>query len=476
MKTVLDHTKAHQKYFEELTRIPHGSYHEDQVADFLVHFAQENHLAYKRDAMHNVLIYKPASVGYEQHEPVLLQAHTDMVCEKNQATDFDFEKEPLQIYIEEGMLKAKGTTLGADDGVGVAYMLALLADDTLSHPPLECVFTVQEEVGLFGAMAIKKEDIHAKRMINLDDGGENLTCMASAGGVNVILSKEALYAPVHGSGYRLNVTGLSGGHSGGEIHKEKGNANKLLARVLYEIMQHHGLQLQKIEGGLKDNAIPREAYALFVSEADKESLQKSVERLAAAICEEYAFSDEGLCITLEEAQVEKALASDDTQALLQLLRVLPDGMRHHSVHLEDLTTASSNLGVVRMEDTIYLNCSIRGAQESFVDDLAQEVEILASAFGFDAKQEARYPAWNFTKDSKLRQTMEQVCQEVLGKELQKISVHGGLECGVFKALEPEMDIVTMGPKMEDIHTPQERLDLESFDRTYSFLRAFITKL
>ena len=157
---------------------------------------------------------------------------------------------------------------------------------------------------------------------------------------------------MHGSGYRLNVTGLSGGHSGGEIHKEKGNANKLLARVLYEIMQHHGLQLQKIEGGLKDNAIPREAYALFVSEADKGSLQKSVERLSAAICEEYAFSDEGLCITLEEAQVEKALASDDTQALLQLLRVLPDGMRHHSVHLEDLTTASSNLGVVRIRHGI----------------------------------------------------------------------------------------------------------------------------
>lgn len=476
MENVLNHSLSHQKYFEEITRIPHGSYNEKAICEYLCAFANEQGLACMADDMNNVIINKPASAGYEDHPAVLLQAHTDMVCEKNKGTQFDFEKDALKLYIEEGWLKAEGTTLGADDGVGVAYMLALLADKDAKHPALQCVFTVQEEVGLFGAMAIRKEDIHAKRMINLDDGGETATCITSAGGVNVILSKERILVPVHMNGFVLEVKGLSGGHSGGEIDKEKGNANKLLVRILHEIDHLHGLQLNSIEGGIKDNAIPREAAAVFVADASYEVIEKTVKNMEKNIKAEYEFSDSGVFVELKKADVKETMATVESETLINLLCVLPDGMRHHSMNIDGLVTASSNVGVIECNDMITINCSIRGAQESFVDAIASEVEILADTFEFDAKQEARYPAWSYNNTSIMRDTLKNVCYRLYEKELELLAVHGGLECGIFKALDEDMDIVTMGPIMKDIHTPDEALDIASFDRTYTFLKTYLENL
>lgn len=476
METILNHKLAHQKYFEEITRIPHGSFKEENIRVYLCDFAKAHGLDYTYDEMNNVIIYKPASAGYEDHPAVLLQGHTDMVCEKNKDTTFDFETEALQLYIEDGWLKAKGTTLGADDGVGVAYMLAILEDQEAKHPALECVFTVQEEVGLFGAMAIKKEDIHAKRMINLDDGGETATCITSAGGVNVILRKERILVPVHEQGYCLEIKGLSGGHSGGEIDKERGNANKLLARILYEIDKKFDLQLHSFEGGIKDNAIPREASAIFVSSAKKTEIAHCVERMEKDLKEEYAYSDAGISICLKEESVKEAMATIESETLIRLLCVLPNGMRHRSMKIDNFVTASSNIGVVESNDEIVINCSIRGAQESFVDEIAAEVEILADVFEYDAVQEARYPAWSYDEHSNMREIMQKVCFQLYEKELELLAVHGGLECGIFKALDEDMDIVTMGPIMKDIHTPQEALDLASFDRTYTFLKTYLENL
>ena len=477
MKTILNHELAHQKYFEELTRIPHGSFNEEAYSKVLEAFAVEHGLEYKRDEMNNVIIYKPASTGYEDHEPVILQAHMDMVCEKNKGTEFDFEKDALKLYIEDGFLKAEGTTLGADDGVGVAYMLALLEDKDAKHPPLECAFTVQEEVGLFGAMALRKEDFKGKRLINLDDGGETATCTTSAGGINVIMKKDRILVPNETAGYQLDISGLSGGHSGGEIDKEKGNANKLLARILFVINERLGLQLSSIDGGIKDNAIPREATALFVSDAKEEALLACVKEMEQIFQQELEFSDPSVQATLKPTEISEVLSIEDSEDVCSLLMTLPNGLRHHSMKIEGLSTASSNIGVVTTtEDAILINCSLRGAMESYVDTLALEMDCLAAAFHFDSEHEARYPSWSYRENSPLRSTMQEVCRKLYGQELELVAVHGGLECGVFKAMDEDMDIVTMGPKMQDIHTPQEALDLASFDGCFNFLKNFLEAL
>lgn len=477
MKHILNHEMAHQKYFEEMTAIPHGSYHEQAYSEYLVDFAKAQGLKWIQDDMYNVILYKAASSGYENHAPVILQAHMDMVCEKNKDTEFDFEKDALKLYIEDGFLKAKGTTLGADDGVGVAYMLALLADQNAKHPPLECAFTVQEEVGLYGAMALKKEYFQAKRMINLDDGGENATCTTSAGGVNVIMRKERILVPSDDKGYQIDVTGLHGGHSGGEIDKEHGNANKLMARVLFTLNRRYGVQLSWLQGGIKDNAIPREASAAFVCHAEPEKVAASVQEMKTIFAKELEFSDTVVDVTVKEADIDGVLCIEDSEEVITLLMTLPNGLRHHSMSIAGLSTASSNIGVVTTEEeAIIINASLRGAMESYVDTLAMEMDALAEVFNFTSEHEARYPAWSYRADSSMRECLQSVCQKVLGKELQLVAVHGGLECGVFKAMDEDMDIVTMGPKMQDIHTPQEALNLASFDATFQLLKAYLEEL
>lgn len=476
MKNILNHEIAHQKYFEEITRIPHGSFHEEAISLYLVDFANKHNLEYERDQKNNVIIRKPASKGYETHKAVILQAHTDMVCEKNRDVQFDFEKDALKLKIEDGFLKAEGTTLGADDGVGVAYMLALLADETAKHPMLECIFTVQEEVGLFGALALKKEQLHATRMINLDDGGETASCMSSAGGVNVIFTATNHQNPCSGNAYQIDVKGLKGGHSGGEIDKERGNANRLLARVLYEINASYDMQIHMMDGGDKDNAIPRESSAIIFSDASLKEMEDIVSSMEQLFLKELEFSDSGIQLYVKETSASTALSKEDTKSLLKLLLSIPDGLHHHSMNIEGLSTASSNLAVVSMKDEIMINVSLRGALESYIKDLINVMDILGEAFHYTTKHEAYYPAWSYDEKSELREVMKKVCKDIYQEDLTLIAVHGGLECGVFKSLVPDMEIVTMGPIMYDIHTPQERLDLASFDRTFHFLKLFLEAL
>lgn len=477
MNYILDHNKKHHRFFEEMTRIPHGSFNEKAYSNYLVQFAKERGLIYEQDEVYNVIISKPASTGYEDHAPVILQAHIDMVCEKHRDVDFNFETDALKLRIEDGYLMADGTTLGADDGTGVAYMLAILDDDNYAHPPLECIFTVSEEVGLIGALALKKEQIRAKRMINLDDGGDFVSCMSSAGGMNVLLEKECVHIPCNEAALCVGIKGLSGGHSGGEIHREKGNANRLLARILQYVNKHYGLQLASFHGGDKDNAIPREADATFISDGDHASIIQAVNEYAKCLYKEYEASDKGLMIYCKETTTNATLSVEESEAFIALLNVLPDGLRHHSMSIEGLSTASSNLAVVACENhKISINLSLRGALESYVDDLSQVCELLANAYEYQFSFEGRYPAWAYDEVSELREVMKKVCLEKMGRELKLVAVHGGLECGVFKALDPELEIATMGPIMFDIHTPNERLNLQSFDDTFTFLTEILAAL
>lgn len=478
MKQVLDWSKAYQKYFEEMAGIPHGSYFEKQYSDYLVDFARNHGLKYKQYDIGNVIIYKDASEGYEDHPAVVLQAHMDMVCEKTPESSHDFEKDPLDLYIEDGWLHARGTTLGADDGTGVCYMLAVLADDSLPHPALECVFTAMEEIGLDGALVLEPDDLKGRRYINLDGGGGGVeTVTTAAGGLrwNGVME-------VHGNaagktGYRLTVGGLEGGHSGGCIHLEKGNAIKLCARVLREFQKEGAITLSAIDGGSKDNAIPRDCWAEFVTDIEEEKLEKAVSVLGAALKEELRCSDSGLTVVLEKADVAVTWSQEESDKMVELLFLCPTGMRHKNMNIKDHTVASENLAVVKTAGgKVKVSVSMRSAFESYIEEMEQELEILGRLYGLCQEAAGRYPAWGYQEKSPLREAMREAVKRCTGKELVEKAVHGGLECGVAKNKWPDMDIITMGPTAEAVHSPDERLNLKSFDDCYEVLCDLIKHL
>lgn len=487
-KYVLNPDVPHQKFFEDMTRIPHGSYHEQAYSDYLVNFAKSRGLQYKQDSLGNVIIYKPGSCGYEGHPAVMLQSHMDMVWEKNQDCTHNFETEPLDLYIEDGYLWARGTTLGADDGVGVAYTLAILDDDTLPHPPLECVFTVQEEVGLYGAFAIDPADITAKRMIGLDDGGGGKTTYTtSAGGSDGTLTKSFTLSEEKGIAYRLKVGGLKGGHSGDCIDEELGNALKCCTRILMVLQDSAPLHLVSLEGGWQDNAIPRECEAVFLTDCKPQQVQSIVCEMTAQLKKELEQSDPNLFVSVEECASikdlpqdslpQKALNAGDSASLLDLLYIFPHGMRHKSLEIEGLPIASENMAAVHFHDGQFsLIYSPRAMYDSHLDQMEREIEIIARLYGCTLKKNPRYPSWEYRKDSFMREKLQEVVLRRTGEELILLPVHGGLECGVFSRLNPEMDIVTLGAVGLDVHTPQEHLDLKSFDDVYLMLTDLLKEL
>lgn len=474
--SVLDSTKSYQKYFEQITQIPHGSGNEKQISDFLVQFASEHQLKVIQDAYNNVFIIKNASAGYETHEAVILQAHIDMVDEKNADIIHDFTKDPLQLRIEDGFLYANGTTLGADDGAGVAYIMAVLADDTLKHPRINALFTVNEEATMEGAFKFDEKLFEGRRLINIDAEEEDSSNTASAGGMDVFVSHPLKMSPSLHPGYQLSVKGLLGGHSGGEIHKERANANKLVSRILHSLQKEGECILASFQGGLKINAIPREAIATFTY--NNITIKDQITKLSEIIKKEFEYTDPNIIIELSESKISEVMDKDSSDAIINLVYLMPTGFRHKSDELQGLTTASENIGTITTDGNSFnLGISVRGALDSYVQDLAEEILTLAKILNFDAKTDNWYPAWDFMAISPLRDTMAKVYKDTHnGKELQLYAVHGGLECGIFKGKCHDMDIITMGPNIYDVHSPQENLDLASFDRTYKFLCTLLENL
>ena len=474
-----DLNKKQCYFFNELTKIPHGSANEKAISDYIVNFAKERGLAYKQDEVFNVLIDKPASPGYENAETVVLQAHIDMVNEKNKDSDHDFEKDPLDLYVdEEGWLHAKGTTLGADDGTGVSYMLAILDDETLEHPALECVFTSMEEIGLIGASRLKEEDFHGRRLINLDSGGEVETTVSSAGGARVTITAKLEKDENSLPAYTLGIRGLLGGHSGGLIHMERGNANILAARVLRDLKSAGiPLTLVSFNGGMKYNAIPREADVLFVSDAPFEQMEAALRKIEAKIQEELEFSDPGFYTVLANTDDQPLrMTQNVSDHILDYLYLMPNGLLHRSMKIDGLTTASLNAGVtITEEDSFIIEDLIRSSIASHTDNVISQLSILGDLLGFTLEVGERYSGWNYSETSVLRDTLRSVLADQ-GKELKENATHGGLETGVFKGLIPDMDIITYGPVAEGEHTPDEKLDLASFDRSYEILKEVLRRL
>ena len=466
-----DLSKKYNYYFKQISDIPRGSRNEKAVSDYIVDFAKQHGYDFIQDEVYNVIVNKPAAPGYENSEPVILQAHMDMVCEKNKDVEHDFTKDPLDLYVgEDGWLRARGTTLGADDGQGVAYMLAILDDKSLPHPELQCVFTVMEEIGLFGAIALKKEYFHSKRLINLDAGGENSTCVTSSGGARAVIKRKLTFEACNDPVYTLQIRGLKGGHSAGTIHLERGNAIILAARAVHELnREFKDIRLIDFNGGMKFNAIPREADITFTSEADKEKLQQKAEEMFRVFAQELEFSDEGFNGYLIEAQADKAIPVEDSKEILDFLNVIPNGLMHRSMAIEGLSVASLNAGVIYIENNeLIIDDLIRSAMASHGDEIIRKLEILTDQFGFSFELNDRYYGWQFEKDSPMREILRAVLKE-RGIEMEEHATHGGLECGIFKGLIPELDIITYGPIGEGEHTPEEKLDLASFGRAYDNL-------
>lgn len=478
MEYVLDPNVSYYKYFEDMTRIPHGSYHEKAYSDYLVNWARERGLKCTQDELYNVIICKPASPGYEDRPAVILQAHMDMVCVRTPDSNHDFEKEPLQLYVEDGWLRARDTTLGADDGVGCAYMLAILDSGDIAHPPLQCVFTTQEEVGCNGAAALKPEQFYAKRMIGLDDVGGGTSYVTTAGARISRIEREVVWLPTGGEpAYRMEVGGLLSGHSGADIEKERGNAIKIAAAILFQLQKKGSVQLCQVNMGAADNAIPATGTVVFTSSMAPGQVAEIVTEYTEIFRWQLRESDPGLEIHLTDCRAERKMSQQDSKELITFLYVLPNGFRHKSMKLKDLTIASSNLGTWEIQgDKVVFTHNMRSAMDSYLDLMEDELEVLCGLFHLRRQVTARVTGFSYIEHSPLRKALDQAFFEVTGRHIQELFVHGGIEAGSFSRLVPGMDIVTIGPLVLEEHTVNERLNLQSFDDIWKTLLKLLASL
>ncbi len=468
------------KYFEDIAAIPHGSYNEKAVAEFIKNRAEELGLYARMDEKFNVVVKKPASAGCENLPAILLQAHIDMVNEKNKDTDHDFEKDGLKLVVEGNILRAQGTTLGADDGKGVAYMLALMDEDgdKFPHPPMEFAFTSMEEVGLKGAMALDCSDITARRMIGLDAGPEGVICTTSAGAQEIIVACNTDWEAAQGEAIKITVDGLLGGHSAMNITDEKGNANKIMGRILHNVAKVADYRICNITGGMMFNAIPREAEAVIAVLDNRQAAVEMIEKVFAEIKVELKASDAGVNVTVSDAAADRMLSAKTTKTVAETLYNVPNGVRMMSKEVAGLPVTSTNMGVVKtLEDKITVNTMLRSSSRTVNDDYVDNIITVAQLCGMYVDYKGEWmPAWPYMAESKLRPLAKKMYKEKTGQDMREFAVHGGLELGVFSEKMPGMDIVTLGCTAGNEHTVTEWMDLDSFARVYEFIKEFIAEL
>lgn len=462
--------------FKNISDIPRASFDEKRISDYVKQFGLDLGLEVRQDAFNNVLIKKPATSGYETAPVVMLQSHLDMVAEKNMGSTHNFDTDPLELIIEDGFLRANETTLGADDGVGVVYMLALLEDKTIEHPALECVFTVEEEVGLVGAENFDTSDLNAAMCVGLDSSGENSVYVSSSGGVRGHLTRKVVKESKVSNTIKIEIRGLHGGHSGGDIHLERANALKLAGIILKRASSLFDFNLVDIQGGLKINAICREAD-LEIALDDIEGFKKWFKEVESELLVQYEISDSGLGFSVVEQNTKTVLSKEDTKAIVETLFMLPYGMLQKSMAIEGLTITSANIGTANlMDDTFEIAVSLRATQTFVIENVMTLVESIANIHGFNLDFSAQYPGWNYEKESKFRNRLFEVYQSLRNQTMVEEATHGGVELGIWKGKMPHLDIIGLGPIMYDIHTPKERLDIASFKRTYEVLVALLTSL
>ncbi len=457
-------------YFEQICAIPHGSRNTKAISDFLVAFAKEQGIRYIQDESNNVILFADGTCGMEAHEPVILQGHMDMVCEKDAGCSIDMETQGLDLCHDEVSVFAKGTTLGGDDGIAVAYAMALIADKSIPHPPLEVIITVDEEIGMLGANAIDVSMLKGRKMINLDSEDEGVFTVSCAGGARATISLTVNRKMVYGPCIRLCVDGLRGGHSGAEIHKNRANANKVMGEFMSRILKLMPLCLTSYAGGSKDNAIPFSCQANVVAMGiGLERINDIASQLQAEIREQYDEPEATVQAFDVDALGGNSLTTEDTARVVALLCAAPNGVQSYSADIPGLVQTSLNLGIAKLGELFSVTFSVRSSVNREKEELLEQLRKLCAFYDGSYSQMGEYPAWEYRKDSVLRDTMVKIYTEMFGKAPQVLAIHAGLECGLLSDKLPGLDAVSIGPQMHDIHTSREKLEIASTARVWNFL-------
>ncbi|RAP73614.1 aminoacyl-histidine dipeptidase [Paenibacillus montanisoli] len=475
------------RFFEELSAIPRGSGNEKEASDFIVRFAEARNCTAIQDERYNVIVKKPASPGYEQAPTVIFQGHLDMVCEKNKSTAHDFTKDPIRFKLDGDMIYAQDTTLGADNGIGVSFAMALIdAGEELAHPALEILLTTEEETSMAGAENLDASQLSGKLLINFDSDREGVLFVSSAGGASAFHTMPINWAE-GGAGtgvpaYTIAVQGLKGGHSGDDIIHERGNANKLLGRVLDDLRRHTAFDLASISGGMKVNAIPREAEAAVG--LSEESLRIAEARIAEwnrIFRDEFEVSDPGVEVVLRASEGGAAsmrwLSEETKLTVIRLLELMPSGVLSMNKAIENLVRTSTNIGTITMRETeIVFESLVRSSHRSQLDAVLQQLQTLGEVTGVPFRHDHYFPGWPYRSDSKVREVFAEVYERKYGKPLEVKAIHAGLECGIFIEKMPYLDAVSYGPNMYNFHTPEEHVSISSVERTWEFLRDVMREL
>lgn len=467
-------------YFEEISRIPRGSGNEKAVSDYMVKFATEHGLWVKQDEANNIYIKKPATKGYENAPTVIMQGHLDMVCEKNNDTVHDFEKDGLDLYIDGDFIRARGTTLGADNGIAIAYQLAVLADDTLVHPAIEALMTTEEETGMGGVANMHPEYLEGKMLINLDTDNEGEFLVSCAGGAKALIEMPVTYEtmPEGYVAYTVTINQLLGGHSGADIHRERANANILMNRVLDALRLEMPCQLVALSGGTKDNVITREAVAtLAIPNEQCTKVEEMVKDFQEVFSSEYEAQDKDVKLTCQKSEAKQVITAEQTAKILDLIMMMPHGIMGQSMQIEGLVETSLNVGVVQLQqENFKLIVSIRSSMPTKKELMKRKIDTVCKYIGAKCVLTGDYPAWVYASESDLRDKAVDVFEKMYNKKPEIKAIHAGLECGFILEKMPGVDMIAFGPNVYDIHSPEERASISSMARVYEYLVTLLKEM
>ena len=468
-------------FFEKISDIPRGSGNEKAISDYLLNFGKELGLETIQDEALNIIIKKPASKGYENAPTVIIQGHMDMVCEKNNGTDHDFEKDPLKLRIVDDYIYATDTTLGADNGIAVAYGMALLADNSIPHPALEVLITTDEETGMSGAMAVSKDNLDGKLLINLDNEEEGELLVSCAGGVRTNSAIKIEWQDrADKATMSINISGLKGGHSGMDIIKERGNSNKILGRILKALKDELEFNIVKINGGSKNNAIPREAEVIIsLDNSNVDKVTSIVNELADAFANELKAQDPGLKVVVNKVSVDesKEFNKDTTDKVINLLYLYPNGVNTRSTEIDGLVESSTNLGVLSTnEDYVEFDSAVRSSVPSLKKEIELRIKTITEIIGAEFSSKSDYPGWEYDPNSKMREICQKVYKDMTGKEAKIVAIHAGVECGLFNEKLGNLDMISFGPNLYDVHTPQEHMSITSVKNTWDYLLKILEEI
>ena len=469
------------KHFDEIRQIPRCSKHEEKIRNYIVDFAKKQKLKYKVDKPGNVVISKPATSDMEKRPTVILQGHMDMVCEKNSDVKFDFTKDPIKLKLKGDKLTADGTTLGADNGIGLAMSLAILEDKSLKHGPLEALFTVDEETGLTGAFALKNDMLTGRIMLNLDSEDFGVITVGCAGGGDSKIELPLKTEPISGNleSMMIKVSGLRGGHSGVDIHEQRGNAVKILTRMLWKTKDDYSFHISEITGGDKHNAIPREAYAkILIDKTKKDNFISTLKKESKNILEEIKPIDPNLKVDFTKIEKpNKTLTMDSQKQLLNLLQSLPHGVDKWSYDIPDLVETSTNLASVKInEKNILIHMSTRSSIKSALQDLRDRINAVAKLTGAKITEENPYPGWKPNMESKVLKLSRKIFKDMYGNDPKIEAIHAGLETGIIGEKFPGMDMISIGPTLKYPHSPEEELHVSTVDKTYDFVLKILEEI